>query len=182
MNRFVKAALALSFFCAVPSIASAHAVVFPKKSTHGSYEKYVLRVPNEKDVATTRVEIRFPAGLRVVSFGEVAGWQLEELRDSANAVIGAVWTGNLPAERFIEFPFVAVNPKEDATLVWPAFQTYASGERVDWTGPADGEKPASSTTIAAAGDASASRLYLGVSGAALLLSLMCLGLTLRKAS
>jgi uncharacterized protein YcnI len=182
MNRFVKAAIALGILLAVPSIASAHAVVFPKKSTHGAYEKYVLRVPNEKDVATTRVEIRFPAGLRVVSFGDVAGWQLEELRDSSNAVIGAVWTGNLPAERFIEFPFVAVNPKEDATLVWPAFQTYANGERVDWTGPADGEKPASTTKIGGATEANGSRLYLAVSGVALLLSLMCLGLTLRKAS
>jgi len=76
----------------LPSIASAHAVVFPKRSAHGAYEKYVLRVPNEKDVATTRVEIRFPAGLRVVSFSDVAGWQLEEIRDSANAVVGAVWT------------------------------------------------------------------------------------------
>ena len=114
----------------VPSIASAHAVVFPKRSTHGAYEKYVLRVPNEKDVATTRVEIRFPAGLRVVSFVDVAGWQLEEIRDSANAVIGAVWTGSLPPERFVEFPFVAVNPKDDAQLVWPAYQTYASGEKV----------------------------------------------------
>src|SRR4029078_3370828 len=108
----------------VPSIASAHAVVFPKRSTHGAYEKFVLRVPNEKDVATTRVEIRFPAGLRVVSFVDVAGWQLEEIRDSANAVIGAVWTGSLPPERFVEFPFVAVNPKDDAQLVWPACQQY----------------------------------------------------------
>jgi uncharacterized protein YcnI len=182
MKFLVKAAVLFSILLVIPSIASAHAVVFPKKSTHGAYEKYVLRVPNEKDVATNRVEIRFPAGLRVVSFGEVAGWQLEELRDSSNAVIGAVWTGNLPAERFVEFPFVAVNPKEDATLVWPAFQTYANGERVDWTGPADGEKPASSTTIGNAADSYGSRLYLAVSGVALLLSLMCLGLTLRKAS
>src|SRR4029078_310090 len=124
-----------------PSTASAHAVVFPKRSTHGAYEKYVLRVPNEKDVATNRVESRRAPGLRVVSFGDVPGWQLEEIRDSANAVIGAVWTGNLPAERFVEFPFVAVNPEEDAQLVWPAYQTYASGERVEWTGPAASEHP-----------------------------------------
>ena len=166
----------------IPAIASAHAVVFPKRSTHGAYEKYVLRVPNEKDVPTTRVEIRFPAGLRVVSFSDVAGWQLEEIRDSANAVVGAVWTGTLPPERFVEFPFVAVNPKEDTTLVWPAYQTYSSGERVEWTGPADSEKPASSTTIAASSDGAASRLATYLAGVAVLLSLMSLGLALRRGS
>src|SRR5690348_18036065 len=30
-----------------------------------AYEKYVLRVPNEKGVPTTRVEIRFPSDIRV---------------------------------------------------------------------------------------------------------------------
>ncbi len=166
----------------VPSIASAHAVVFPKRSTHGAYEKYVLRVPNEKDVATTRVEIMFPAGLRVVSFVDVAGWQLEEIRDSANAVIGAVWTGSLPPERFVEFPFVAVNPKDDAQLVWPAYQTYASGEKVEWTGPADSDRPASSTTIGASADANGGKLSIYLSGVAVLMSLMSLGLALRRGS
>jgi len=39
----------------VPAVALAHAVVFPKTSRPGAYEKYVLRVPNERDVPTTRV-------------------------------------------------------------------------------------------------------------------------------
>ena len=61
----------------IPSIALAHAVVFPRSSTPGAYEKYILRVPNERDVPTTRVELHFPPGLRVVSFGDVAGWNLQ---------------------------------------------------------------------------------------------------------
>ena len=164
----------------VPSVSSAHAVVFPKTSTHGAYEKYVLRVPNEKDVATIRVEIRFPARARVVSFGDVAGWQLQEIRDSANAIVGAVWTGSLPPERFVEFPFVAVNPKEDAQLVWPVYQTYSSDERVEWTGPADSERPASSTTIEASPGSGGARLSIYLSGIAVLMSLMSLGLALRR--
>jgi uncharacterized protein YcnI len=165
-----------------PRVASAHAVVFPRQSTTGAYEKYVLRVPNEKGVPTTRVEIRFPSGLRVVSFADVAGWQLQEVRDSANAVISAVWTGTLPPERFAEFPFVAVNPKESATLSWPAFQTYSDGEKVEWTGAADSDKPASSTKIEAPQDSgrSSTGIYLG--GAALLLSLISLGLVLRRSA
>ena len=72
-----------------------------------AYEKYVLRVPNEKAIATTKVELHFPAGLRVTSFADVPGWQLEVVTDSAKAITAAIWTGTLPPQRFIEFPFVA---------------------------------------------------------------------------
>jgi uncharacterized protein YcnI len=134
----------------LPTLSWAHAVVFPKTSATGAYEKYVLRVPNEKAVATTKVEIRFPAGLRVTSFADVAGWKLEVITDSAKAIVGAIWTGNLPPQRFAEFPFVAANPKTDTKLEWPAYQTYADGEKVEWTGPEGSKSPASVTTIAAA--------------------------------
>ena len=121
-----------------------------KTSATGAYEKYVLRVPNEKAVATTKVEIHFPAGLRVTSFADVAGWKLEVITDSTKAIVGAIWTGNLPPQRFAEFPFVAANPKTDTKLEWPAYQTYADGEKVEWTGPEGSKSPASVTTIAAA--------------------------------
>jgi len=168
---------------AVPTLSWAHAVVYPKQSTTGSYEKYVLRVPNEKAVATTRVELHFPAGLRVTSFAEVPGWQLEIVMDSAKAITAAIWTGTLPPQRFIEFPFVAANPKTDTKLEWPAYQTYADGERVEWTGPEGSKQPASVTTIgAAAGSASAgqSGYVRWLPWAALVLSLVSLGLAMRK--
>jgi uncharacterized protein YcnI len=167
---------------AVPTLSWAHAVVFPRQSTTGSYEKYVLRVPNEKAVATTRVEIHFPAGVRVTSFADVPGWQLEVVTDSAKAITAAIWTGNLPPERFVEFPFVAVNPKTDAKLEWPAYQTYADGERVEWTGPEGSKRPASVTTIgAAAADASGGGGFVRwMPWVALVLSLVSLGLAMRK--
>lgn len=165
----------------IPSSAFAHAVVFPRQSAPGAYEKYVLRVPNEKGVATNRVEIRFPSSIRVVSFGDVAGWQLEELRDSSNAIVGAVWTGTLPPERFVEFPFVAVNPKDGGSLTWPVYQTYADGERVAWTGPEGSDKPASATSIGSA-SAGSGRVTFYLSIVAVLLSLMSLGLVMRRAS
>ncbi|HEY4733347.1 MAG TPA: DUF1775 domain-containing protein [Gemmatimonadaceae bacterium] len=166
----------------IPSAALAHAVVFPKNSTPGAYEKYVLRVPNERDVPTTRVEIHFPTGLRVVSFGDVTGWKLEVLRDTAQRVVGAVWTGVLPKERFVEFPFVAVNPKDSTSLAWPTYQTYEGGERVEWTSPDTASKtPASATTIATTANksttASGTSFYLSV--IALLLGLTALGVALR---
>ena len=185
-RRTVVAAVATSatVFAIVPTLSWAHAVVFPRQSAPGAYEKYVLRVPNEKAVATTRVEIRFPAGLRVTSFADVPGWQLEILTDSAKAITGAIWTGNLPPQRFVELPFVAANPKADTRLVWPAYQTYADGERVEWTGPEGSKSPASMTTIAAVAASAAAPAASGytrwVPWGAVVLSLVSLGLAMRK--
>jgi uncharacterized protein YcnI len=178
--RMKMAALA-ALLTIVPALAFGHATVYPKASTTGAYEKYVLRVPNEKEVATTRVEIRFPAGLRVTSFGDVAGWRLEVLTDSAQRIVGAVWTGTLPPQRFVELPFVGANPKTAGQLVWPVYQTYADGERVEWTGAAGTKAPASVTTIAEASAPapSASVSSSWVPWAALVLSLVALGFAIR---
>lgn len=164
-----------------PSIVFAHAVVFPKTSAPGAYEKYVLRVPNERDVPTIKVEIRFPEGLRVVSFGDVPGWKLQVLADSTQRVTGAVWTGVLPRERFVEFPFVAVNPKDSASVTWPTYQTYEGGERVEWTGPDSSYTPVSSTLIVDPTPApmKVSRTSLYVSIIALLFALTALAVALR---
>jgi uncharacterized protein YcnI len=166
----------------IPSIALPHAVVFPKSSTPGAYEKYILRVPNERDVPTTRVELHFPPGLRVVSFGDVAGWNLQILRDTAQHITGAVWTGVLPKERFIEFPFVAVNPTDSVSLTWPTIQTYQGGEVVNWTDPDTASKtPVSSTLVSKAVSVpikvSHTSLYLSL--AAVAFALMALSVSLR---
>ena len=166
----------------VPSIALAHAVVFPKTSTPGAYEKYVLRVPNERDVPTLRVELHFPSGLRVVSFGDVPGWKLQVLTDSAQRITGAVWTGVLPKERFVEFPFVAVNPKDSTSLTWPTYQTYAGGEIVQWISPDTASKtPVSSTLITdtTLRPIKVSRASLYISIVALAFALTALGVALR---
>ena len=173
-------ALAVAAFLALPVTAWAHAVVFPKRAEPGAYERYLLRVPNERGVPTNRVEIAFPAGLRVVSFGDVPGWRLEVIRDASGAVTRAIWWGELPAERFVEFPFVAVNPKAGTRLVWPVAQTYRGGERVDWNGPPDSKTPASATEIAASEGGGHGDLGMYLGGTALLVSLLALGLALRK--
>lgn len=170
----VTAALAL----VAPTLVFAHAVVFPRSSTPGAYERYVLRVPNEKQVATTRVELRVPADLRVTAFEDVPGWQLEVLTDSAKRIVGAVWTGSLAPQRFVEFPFVGANPKSNTRLVWPAYQTYADGERVEWTGAEGSKSPASVTTIETARSTSGSTQW--VSWAALAVALVSLALALRR--
>jgi uncharacterized protein YcnI len=176
-----RAVVLLFAILVAPSIVFAHAVVFPKTSTPGAYEKYILRVPNERDIPTVKVEIRFPERIRVVSFGDVPGWKLQVLADSTQRVIGAVWTGVLPKERFVEFPFVAVNPKDSASITWPTYQTYEGGERVEWTGPDSSYTPVSSTLIFEPTPApiKVSRTSLYVSIIALLFALTALAVALR---
>jgi len=128
-------------------IASAHAVVSPAASRPGAYERYVLRVPNESDNATVKVEMTFPADVRVISFVDVPGWTLKAVMDSTGRAVSATWTGTLAPERFVEFPFMAVNPKSNARIAWPVVQTYANGDRVEWSGPRDSDHPASVTEI-----------------------------------
>lgn len=173
-------ALAAALLLGAPAAAFAHAVVFPRRAEPGAYERYLLRVPNERGVPTQRVEIFFPAGLRVVSFGDVPGWTLEVKKDASGAVTGAVWWGELRAERFVELPFVAVNPKDDARLVWRVAQTYSGGERVDWNGPEGSKTPASSTEIGAGDSGGGGRHALLLSAVALVVALIALGLALRK--
>jgi uncharacterized protein YcnI len=179
-RRLLISCAAIALTLIVPTLLFGHAVVFPKASAPGAYERYVLRVPNEKNVATTRVELRFPADVKVSSFGDVPGWQLEVVRDSAKRIVAALWTGTLEPERFVEFPFVAVNPKTDAEIQWPAFQTYADGNRVEWTGPAGSKTPASITKISAGAGGSGTTRTMGIAIAALALSVVSLGVALRK--
>lgn len=173
--RFFLAAMALL----VPAAALAHAVVFPKASTVGAYEKYVIRVPNERDIPTTSIQITFPREITVVSFAEVPGWRLTPVENARGRVTGAIWEGELGVARFVELPFVAVNPDEATTLTWPVSQTYANGERVDWNGPEGSETPASTTAIGTGDPAAPSAVPLWLSVAALVLALVSLGLALR---
>lgn len=177
-----KLAIAASLFVTltVPANAWPQAVIFPGTSDAGAYEKYVLRLPNGRDVATTRVEIRFPHSVRVISFGDVPGWSLEIVTDTARHITGAIWTGSLAPQRFVELPFVAVNPKKSLKLIWPVFQTYSSGERIDWTGHDDAKQPAPATVVAAAPRSSSGALLaLWVCIGALVLSLAALVIALR---
>jgi uncharacterized protein YcnI len=169
-------AVGILSFALLPDAAHAHPVVHPRASHPGAYQKYVLRVPNEREVPTLRVELTFPDGIRVVSFGEVQGWTLEVVSDEAGRVERAIWTGELPAMRFVEFPFVAVNPREEAPLVWPAVQLYEGGERVEWTGPESSETPASVTLMVEKDDMD---LSWWLAAAALIVALGSLGVALR---
>lgn len=144
-NRLAPAAFALLF---ITSTALAHVTVAPNKSSPGAWETYSIKMPNEKTVDTTSLEIRFPAGLQVKSFEDKPGWTVEALRDSSGVITGARWAGKLPPERFVQFLIIAVNPKTGTDLAFTATQTYADGSVVSWSGEAGSKTPAPHVSLA----------------------------------
>ncbi|AFC32774.1 hypothetical protein PM3016_6131 [Paenibacillus mucilaginosus 3016] len=133
------------------SIASAHVTVYPKETTQGTYEKFAVRVPSEKDAATVKVEVRFPLDAVTVSrFEPKPGWTYEIKRDADNKITGVIWTASgegLGPTEFGEF-YMSGKVADNATAIsWKAYQTYKDGSVVEWTGAEGADKPASVTKV-----------------------------------
>jgi len=135
--------------------ALAHVTVQPTEGVTGSFSRFVVRVPTERDDASTiRIEVRFPP-LAFVSFQDVPGWEravemqtldepLEVFGEELTETVGTVtWEGGeIEPGEFQEFGFSARMPEEVTTLEFGAIQTYDSGEVVRWIGPEDSDEPA----------------------------------------
>ena len=137
----------------MPTIAQAHIEVVPGESVAGTIERYGIRVPSEKPIATVRVEVQFPAAVRVLDFEAVAGWQLTTQTDSSGRPVDAVWEGGrvVGPNQYAEFGLRAQNPAQATELRWTVIQTYEDGSEVQWFGPSTAEFPAASTRVRDAG-------------------------------
>ena len=149
-------AAALALLAAGP--AQAHIQVTPQRVAPDDAVIFTVLVPGEKPSAeTTRVEVKVPAGVLPYSFAEVPGWNRRLTRAKDNSVATIVWTGTLPADGFVELPFLAATPPEPGELEWKSLQTYSNGEVVRWIGSPDSAEPAPLTVV----DAAAPRLNAG---------------------
>jgi uncharacterized protein YcnI len=146
---------ALAALIAAPT-AAAHVTVNPPTAAAGSFARFDVRVPTERDVDTTEVTLQLPDGLFFVSFQPKPGWtrtvKMEQLAqpveifgdEITERVASVTWSGGriAPGE-FDEFGMSARMPEQAGTeLVFPALQTYAGGEVVRWIGPPDADEPA----------------------------------------
>ena len=127
--------------------ALAHVTVSPKEAAAGATQKYTMRVPNEKAVANTRVEVEFPAGVEILTVDQHEGWKLDLKKDAAGKITGAVWSGSLAAKEFGEFTFSAKNPATATKLLWKALQVYSDGSKSEWMGAQGAKGPAPVTNI-----------------------------------
>jgi len=118
------------------TVAFAHIRIFPNESIQGAREKYTMRVPNEKQVATVRIEGEFPNGLQIYDFEFKPGWKVDIHKDADGHIVGATWIGTIEPYEFVEFGMLGINPKQADTLVWKFVQYYADGKKEEFTGPA----------------------------------------------
>ncbi len=164
-------AFAATALLLVPAAASAHVTLQPDSVPAGGFSRLDVRVPNERDDASTeKVEVEFPDGFIFVSTEPVPGWKAvvaneklatpieshgEQITEQVKTV---TWTAEDPAATIKAGEFrdfgISVGLPEDAaegeTLTFPAIQTYDTGEVVRWIGAADSEEPAPEVTLTAA--------------------------------
>jgi len=128
-------------------LASAHIRIIPTESTQGAREKYTMRVPNEKQVGSSKIEGEFPAGLQVYDFEFKPGWKIDFKKDDKGAIIGATWTGKIQPYEFVEFGMLAINPKQGTSLTWKFIQYYDDGTKEEFTGPVGSRLPSPVVTL-----------------------------------
>jgi uncharacterized protein YcnI len=135
------------------SMASAHVSVIPKSSTTGAWETYTVKVPVEKEVATTKFTLKMPAGVDFQSYQPVQGWNFTNQKGSDEKVTTITFEttgeGILPGQ-FQQFVFVAKNPENAQKAAWDAYQYYKDGSIVEWTGDEGSKAPHSITDIVTA--------------------------------
>jgi uncharacterized protein YcnI len=134
-------------------IASAHVSVLPSEVKQGSYEKFTVRVPNEKEIPTVKVEVKFPVDDVAISrFEPTPGWKYEPVKDASGKITGAIWTATgegVQAGEFIEFDTQGKVGDKTTSIFWKAYQTYKDGSVVEWVGAAGSDKPGSVTKVVA---------------------------------
>jgi uncharacterized protein YcnI len=173
MYRKIAVATALAAL-ALPAAAQAHVTVQPKQAEAGAFAVENIRVPNERDDASTvKVDVQMPAGLSSVSYQPVAGWKVKvtktklatpiktddgDITEGVSRVTfaGDGKTGRIAPGQFQDFPLSFQIPgKAGDSLTFKALQTYSDGEVVRWIGAEGSDEPAPTLSVMAGDDAAA---------------------------
>lgn len=147
IGPLMRAVSGLAFVALFTTTAQAHITIAPTQSMAGATEKYTLRVPTEGKVATVAAEVDIPEGVIVEVVAMPNGWK-HELKRQGDRISGIVWTLNIPPGEFVEFSFVARNPRDKTEVVWQLRQRFADGTVSDWTKGPNGIRSTSMTKLA----------------------------------
>src|SRR5438128_1742772 len=141
-NPMIRFLIVFAAMLTLAQVALAHIRIFPLESTSGAREKYTMRVPNEKQVDSNKIEGGFPAGLDVYDFEFKPGWKIDFKKDAKGKIVGATWTGRIEPYEFVEFGMLAINPKEgNPNMLWKFYQYYEDGFKEEFTAPPDAKMP-----------------------------------------
>jgi uncharacterized protein YcnI len=149
--------------------AQAHVTLNPRTATANAFGRLDLRVPNERDDASTKtLVVYFPSGFYSASYKRVWGWtakvSMRKLAtpvpspdgDITEEVAKITWKATTKSDwiapgSFEEFGLsMRIPNRPNATLTFPARQTYSGGEVVNWSGAAGSENPAPTVNVVAA--------------------------------
>jgi uncharacterized protein YcnI len=166
-STIATAAATVAAVLALPAGAGAHVTLHPDSVSAGAETELVVRVPNERDNAsTTKVAVQLPHGFVGAQFSHEPDWTVKVVKAKLTRPIQTddgpiseevrqiVWTANatgaIPPGAFKDFPIAVLIPDRPGTLTFKALQTYSNGEVVRWIGPPDAEEPAPTVTVTAA--------------------------------
>ena len=154
---------------AIPAAAQAHVTLQPNTAAAGAFTRLDVRVPNERDDASTaKVQVQFPDGFASASYEPVAGWNVKvdtgtlatpiqtDDGEITEGVTGITWTAEddaaaIPPGGFRDFGIsVQIPGKAGDKLTFKALQTYTGGEVVRWIGAEGSDNPAPIVTVIAA--------------------------------
>jgi len=157
---------------ALPATADAHVTLQPEQAAAGSFTRLDVRVPTERDDAsTTKVDVQFPPGFAEASYEPVPGWNVKVTKEKlatpiktddgevTEGVKQITWTAKsradgIPPGAFQDFGLsVQVPGKAGDQLTFKALQTYSNGEVVRWIGARNSDTPA--PIVSVTGDAAA---------------------------
>ena len=159
---FKKTVLATAALVLVaPAAAQAHVTLQPNTATAGAYTRLDVRVPNERDDASTnKVEVQFPDGFASASYEPTPGWDVKVTKKTLDKPVQTddgeitegvdtiTWTAKseadaIPPGAFEDFGLsVQIPGKAGDKLTFKALQTYTGGEVVRWIGAEDSDNPA----------------------------------------
>lgn len=152
---------------AAPAAAQAHVTLQPDEAPAGGFARLDVRVPNERDDASTsKVQVKFPPGFVFASYEPVPGWTVrivkrqlaEPIADHGEEIAEEIdtitWTAGNRAKvgpgQFQDFGLsLGIPDRPGQALTFKALQTYDSGEVVRWIGAPDADEPAPQVTLAA---------------------------------
>jgi uncharacterized protein len=150
----------------IPAVASAHVTLQPNTAAAGGFTRLDVRVPNERDDASTiKVEVQFPDGFQSASYEPVPGWSAKVTTgklatpiqtDDGEVTEGVkqiTWTADgeqdaIPPGAFQDFGLsLRIPDKAGEKLEFKALQTYSGGEVVRWIGAEGSDNPAPIVTV-----------------------------------
>lgn len=166
MQRKTAVAAVAASALAAPAAADAHVTLQPNTAAAGAFTVENVRVPNERDKASTvKVDLQLPHGFVFASYEPKIGWSVKVTKAKLAKPIQTddgpideevrriTFTGHGPNGKigpgqFMDFPLsVQIPGKAGGKLTFKAIQTYSNGEVVRWIGAPDSETPAPIVTV-----------------------------------